>query len=86
MERNTSHNLNKEQIQRQCSRAKENDRCMKQEARDTLKDGLEEDIVPDKGLGTAIHELFKPFGGVELQVPPREPMRISEFPTPPRPL
>ena len=22
-----------------------------------------------------IHELFKPFGGVELELPPREPMR-----------
>ena len=26
-------------------------------------------------LGTAIHEIFKPFGGVELEIPPREPMR-----------
>ena len=31
--------------------------------------------IPEKGLGTAIHELFKPFGGVELEIPPREPMR-----------
>ena len=30
---------------------------------------------PEKDLGTAIHELFKPFGGVELEIPPREPMR-----------
>ena len=26
-------------------------------------------------LGTAIHKIFKPFGGVELEIPPREPMR-----------
>ena len=26
-------------------------------------------------IGTAIHERFKPFGGVELELPPREPMR-----------
>ena len=26
-------------------------------------------------LGTAIHELFRPLGGVDLDVPPREPMR-----------
>ncbi len=26
-------------------------------------------------LGTAIHEVFKPFGGVKLDIPPREPMR-----------
>jgi len=31
--------------------------------------------IPEKGLGTAIHEIFKPFGGVELEIPPREPMR-----------
>ena len=31
--------------------------------------------VPSQDLGTAIHELFKPFGGVELEIPPREPAR-----------
>ncbi len=31
--------------------------------------------VPSQDLGTAIHEMFKPFGGVELEIPPREPMR-----------
>ena len=31
--------------------------------------------VPSQDLGTAIHKLFKPFGGVELEIPPREPMR-----------
>ena len=31
--------------------------------------------IPEKGLGTAIHELFKPFGGIELEIPPREPAR-----------
>ena len=30
--------------------------------------------VPSQDLGTAIHEIFKPFGGVELEIPPREPM------------
>ena len=31
--------------------------------------------APSQDLGTAIHEIFKPFGGVELKIPPREPMR-----------
>ena len=31
--------------------------------------------IPSQNLGTAIHEMFKPFGGVELEIPPREPMR-----------
>ena len=56
-------------------RAAENGHSMEQEARDILKSVLDEDAVPERGLGTAIHELFKPFGGVELDIPPREPMR-----------
>ncbi|RKU25064.1 plasmid stabilization protein [Candidatus Poribacteria bacterium] len=31
--------------------------------------------IPEKGLGTFIHKLFKEIGGVELEIPPREPMR-----------
>ena len=30
---------------------------------------------PIRNLGTAIHELFRPLGGVDLEIPPREPMR-----------
>lgn len=30
---------------------------------------------PPENLGTAIHELFKPFGIKELPIPPREPAR-----------
>ena len=41
------------------------------EARNNLLD----EEVPPRGLGTAIHALFKPFGGVDLEIPPREPMR-----------
>ena len=85
MDRDTSHNLNKEQIHRLCIRADENDCCMEQQGDDIiLKAPTEEDAAPDRGLGTAIHELFKPFGGVELEIPPREPMIVTEFSTPPR--
>ncbi len=56
-------------------RAVENGRAMEQEARAILHAALDEDVVPTKELGTAIHERFKPFGGVELEIPPREPMR-----------
>ena len=31
--------------------------------------------IPEKGLGTYIHNLFKQVGGVDLEIPPREPMR-----------
>lgn len=56
-------------------RAAENGRSMEQEAREILKAALEVETAPEMGLGTAIHELFKPFGGVELDIPPRDPMR-----------
>ncbi len=56
-------------------RAAENGRSMEQEARDILRAALDEEAAPTKGLGTALHELFKPFGNVELDIPPREPMR-----------
>ena len=56
-------------------RAAENGRSMEQEAREILKHALEEEEVPVRNLGTALHELFRPFGGVDLEIPPRQPMR-----------
>ena len=56
-------------------RAAENGRSMEQEVRDILRAALEEQVAPTRNLGTAIHELFKPLGGVELKLPPREQMR-----------
>ena len=56
-------------------RAAENGRSVEQEARDILRAALDEDAAPTKNLGTAIHELFRPLGGVELKIPPRKPMR-----------
>ena len=56
-------------------RAAEHGHSMEEEARRILRSALGGEAVPEKDLGTAIHELFKPFGGVELEIPPREPMR-----------
>ncbi|MCY3940647.1 MAG: plasmid stabilization protein [Gammaproteobacteria bacterium] len=55
--------------------AAENHRSMEEEARWILAEALERQAVPSKGLGTAIHELFKPFGGVDLELPPSESRR-----------
>ncbi len=52
-----------------------NGRSMEEEARLILAEAVAREAAPAKGLGTAIHELFKPFGGIELTLPPREPMR-----------
>ena len=56
-------------------RAAGNGRSMEEEARLILADAVGREAAPPKGLGTALHELFKPFGGMELELPPREPMR-----------
>ena len=36
---------------------------------------LPTEVDAEVPIGTAIREIFKPFGGVELEIPPREPMR-----------
>ncbi|MDE2979435.1 MAG: plasmid stabilization protein [Acidobacteriota bacterium] len=56
-------------------RAADNGRSMEEEVRLILREAVKRDAEPETGLGTAIHELFKPLGGVELELPPREPMR-----------
>ncbi len=56
-------------------RAAANGRSMEEEARTILRSAVQREDPPEQGLGTMIHELFKPFGGVELELPPREPMR-----------
>ena len=56
-------------------RAAENGRSMEEEARTILREAVDLKATPAKGLGTALHELFRPFGCVELDIPPREPMR-----------
>ena len=58
------------------ARAARNGSSMAEEVRLILNDAIEKDrclglamhkdIVPEKGLGTVIHELFKPLGGVKL--------------------
>ena len=71
----TIRNFDDELKQRLRVRAAKNGNSMEQEARDILRAALEPPPTPPKNLGTAIHELFKPYGGVELEIPPREPMR-----------
>ena len=55
--------------------AHRNGHSVTEEIRQILTAAVESSTVPTKGLGTAIHELFKPLGGVELELPPREMMR-----------
>ena len=71
----TIRNLDDEVKTRLRVRASGNGRSMEEEARLILAEAVDREPAPAEGLGTAIHKLFKPFGGVELELPPREPMR-----------
>ena len=56
-------------------RASESGRTVEEEALEILRTALQKETPPEKGLGTALHNLFKPIGGVDLEIPEREPMR-----------
>ncbi|MDQ3657671.1 MAG: plasmid stabilization protein [Chloroflexota bacterium] len=60
-------------------RAAENGHSMEAEVRDILKVALAQP-VPEKGLGTWIHEQFAEIGGVHLEIPKRtEAARYVDF-------
>ncbi len=70
----TIRNLDDETKRRLRVRAAEKGRSMEEEAREALVElygGAELKV----GLGTFIHELFKPLGGVELELPARDSRR-----------
>ena len=72
----TVRNLDESLQQRLRLRAAQHGRSIEEEeAHVILRAALGQEETPVKNLGTALHELFKPFGGVELDIPPREPMR-----------
>ena len=71
----TIRNLDDEVKTRLRIRAAGHRRSMEEEARLILAGAVEQELVLEKGLGTALHELFKPLGGVELKLQPRELMR-----------
>lgn len=61
-------------------RAAQNNRSMEDEARTILREALSRQHVPAGDLASSIRAKFQRVGGVELELPPREPMR-----KPPRP-
>ncbi len=59
-------------------RAAQHNRSMEQEAREILKNALNQSHVQHsqpKNLAQAIRDIFAPLGGVELQIPRRGPIR-----------
>ena len=56
-------------------RAAGNGRSMEEEARLILREAVTDERAAPKDLAKFTRECFAPFGGVELELPPREPMR-----------
>jgi antitoxin FitA len=78
----TIRNLDEKVKRRLQVRAALNGRSMEAEARAFLSTLIEEPVslaCEEEDLGTAIHKRFAVFGGVELDIPPRE---FSTRPTP----
>ena len=48
---------------------------MEEEVRAILRSAVAEGESGPLRLGTAIHDRFRALGGVDLELPPREPMR-----------
>ena len=69
----TIRNLDDDVKTRLRKRAARHGRSMEEEASFILAHAVEREAAPTHGLGTALHELFKPLGGVELEIPRREP-------------
>jgi antitoxin FitA len=70
----TIRNLEDELKRRLRIRAAEHGRSMEEEAREILRQVVGE-RAPPRNLAAAIRARVTPLGGVELDLPPREPMR-----------
>ena len=56
-------------------RAAQHGKSMEEEARTILRDALKSEPMSGKELVQRIREMVEPYGGIELELPPREPMR-----------
>lgn len=70
----TIRNLDDELKLRLRIRAAEHGRSMEEEARDILRQVVAE-TPPPRNLAAAIRHRVAPFGGVDVDLPPREPIR-----------
>jgi len=71
----TIRNLDADVKQRLRILAAENNRSMEEEARILLREAVARGRSVPRDFAKYTRECFAPIGGVELDVPPREPMR-----------
>ena len=71
----TIRNLDDEVRTRLRVRAAEHSRSMEEEVRIILRDAVSDNRAAPRDLAKFTRECFAPLGGVELDLPPRGPMR-----------
>ena len=71
----TIRNLDDELKKRLRVRSAHHGRSMEDEARDILRTALATESPPPSNLAEAIRRRFSALGGIQLTIPPREPMR-----------
>lgn len=71
----TIRNLDDDTKERLRVRAAHRRRSMEEEARNILREALDAETTLPRNLAETIHDRFAPLGGVDLEIPPREPMR-----------
>jgi plasmid stability protein len=71
----TIRNVDRRLKERLRVRAAKHGHSMEAELRDILVRSLEDEPENEVNLAEAIRRRFAPFGGVELELPPREPVR-----------
>ncbi|ODT91678.1 MAG: plasmid stabilization protein [Rhodanobacter sp. SCN 67-45] len=71
----TIRNLDDELKARLRVRAAQHGKSMEEEARSILRDALKSEPLSGEELVQRIREMVEPYGGIELELPPREPVR-----------
>ena len=71
----TIRNLDDETKERLRVRAAHRRRSMEEEARSILREALDAETTLPRSLAKLVHDRFAPLGGVDLEIPVREPMR-----------
>ena len=71
----TIRNLDDETKERLRVRAAHRRRSMEEEARNILREALNAETTMPRNLAKSVHDRFATLGGVDLEIPVREPMR-----------
>ena len=71
----TIRNLDERLKERLRVRAAKKGHSMEEEVREILREAIAKESVAPTNLAEAIWRRFAPFGGLDLELPPREPIR-----------